>query len=216
MSHQHRVLSQETALPALHSSRGIFNVFDRRLPATVMAGGLLSLGKKLARDGRLDMDTETTNSNPNIAWTVLSFFFFMAMISEMEVFWKEASSILKPGSQEWQTWITLLETKWLYKEPMCLSVYHFHCLFFESESLLGEGAKELVMFSQAFRHGLPNCWHIDHIGVHRHTDMSTKWYQYIRQDWPLGVGFPKSSDPVPIHRLSALCPEALGWKGIGY
>ena len=51
-----------------------------------MAGGLLSLGKKLARDGRLDMDTETTNSNPNIAWTVLSFFFFMAMISEMEVF----------------------------------------------------------------------------------------------------------------------------------
>ena len=110
-----RLLIQETVLPALHSSRGVFNVFDRRLPATVIAGGFLSLGNKLAKNGRLEMDSEHMN-NPNIALIFVSFFSFMAMMSETETFLKEASV-----PQKWQSKIILPVRKWIYKR----SVYHW-------------------------------------------------------------------------------------------
>ena len=136
-----RLLIQETVLPALHSSRGVFNVFDRRLPATVIAGGFLSLGNKLAKNGRLEMDSEHLN-NPNIALIFVSFFSFMAMMSETETFLKEASSILKQGSPKVAIQDHITSEK-MNIQTKCLSLVVFHCLFLNQSRFSARARKNL-------------------------------------------------------------------------
>ena len=115
-----RLLIQETVLPALHSSRGVFNVFDRRLPATVIAGGFLSLGNKLAKNGRLEMDSEHMN-NPNIALIFVSFFSSWPWCQKRKPSWRKRLPSWSRVPQKWQSKIILPVRKWIYKR----SVYHW-------------------------------------------------------------------------------------------
>ena len=166
-----RLLIQETVLPALHSSRGVFNVFDRRLPATVIAGGFLSLGNKLAKNGRLEMDSEHMN-NPNIALIFVSFFSFMAMMSETETFLKEASSILKQGSPKVAIQDHITSEK-MNIQTKCLSLVVFHCLFLNQSRFSARARKNLwwVCKHSAMASQIVDTWWYIYIGLHGHTEI---------------------------------------------
>ena len=207
-----RLLIQETVLPALHSSRGVFNVFDRRLPATVIAGGFLSLGNKLAKNGRLEMDSEHMN-NPNIALIFVSFFPSWPWCQKRKPSWRKRLPSWSRVPQKWQSKIILPVRKWIYKR----SVYHwlFSIVCFWIRVASQQGPERTCDGSASIPPWPPKLLtHGDiYIGLHGHTEILKNVISIHQVRLASWCGIPKVVRPSASSQAFCALSRSLRLKG---